>query len=124
MGSATTVLNIRLNSQTTALNFGFGRRIKEFDVGFGSQTAVLNFRLGSRTIAVTSWRSESSNVSLVILEKLIFVKKKSIIDGAVKVESLLNTDNMSSKVVSFLKESSRLDRLHIDGTEFITNCKG
>ena len=50
----------------------------------------------------TSWRSESSNVSLVILDKLIFVKKKkSIIDGAVKVESLLITDNMSSKVVSF-----------------------
>ena len=33
-------------------------------------------------------------------------KKKSIIDGAVKVESLLITDNMNSKVVSFLKESS------------------
>ena len=73
----------------------------------------------------TSWRNESSNVSLVVLDKLIFVKKKkSIIDGAVKVESLLITDNMSSKVVSFLKESSRLKRLHIDGTDFITNCKG
>ena len=34
-------------------------------------------------------------------------KKKSIIDGTVKVESLLITDNMSSKVVSFFKESSR-----------------
>ena len=55
----------------------------------------------------TSWRSESSNVSLVVLDKLIFVKKKSIIGGAVKVESLLITDNMSSKVVSFFKESSR-----------------
>ena len=73
----------------------------------------------------TSWRSESSNVSLVVLDKLIFVKKKeSIIDGAVKVESLLIIDNMSSKVVSFFKESSRLKRLHIDGTYFITNCKG
>ena len=72
----------------------------------------------------TSWRSESSNVSLVILDKLIFVKKKSIIDGAVKVESLLITDNMSSKVVSFFEESSRLKRLHIDGPDFITNCKG
>ena len=51
-------------------------------------------------------------------------KKKSIIDGAVKVESLLITDNMSSKVVFFFKESSRLKRLHIDGTDFITNCKG
>ena len=34
-------------------------------------------------------------------------KKKLIIDGTVKVESLLITDNMSSKVVSFFKESSR-----------------
>ena len=55
----------------------------------------------------TSWRNESSNVSLVVLDKLIFVKKKLIIDGTVKVESLLITDNMSSKVVSFFKESSR-----------------
>ena len=55
----------------------------------------------------------------------IYKKEKSIIDGAVKVESLLITDNMSSKVVSFFfKESSRLNRLHIDGTDFITNCKG
>ena len=72
----------------------------------------------------TSWRNESSNVSLVVLDKLIFVKKKLIIDGSVKVESLLITDNMSSKVVSFFKKSSRLKRLHIDGTDFITNCKG
>ena len=43
-----------------------------------------------------------------------------IIDGAVKVESLLITDNMSSKVVSFFKESSRLNRLHIDGTDSTT----
>ena len=57
-----------------------------------------------------------SNVSLAVLDKLIFLKKKLIIDGAVKVESLLITDNMSSKVVSFFKESSRLKRLHIDGT--------
>ena len=70
----------------------------------------------------TSWRGESSNVSLVVLDKLIFLK--SIIDGAVKVASLLITDNMNSKVVSFLKESSRSKRLHIDGTDFITNCKG
>ena len=51
-------------------------------------------------------------------------KKKSIIDGADKVESLLITDNMSSKLLSFLKESSRLKRLLIDGTNFISNCKG
>ena len=66
----------------------------------------------------TSWRSESSNVSLVVLDKLIFVKKKLIINGAVKVESLLITDNINSK------GSSRLKRLHINGTDFITNCKG
>ena len=52
-----------------------------------------------------------------MLNKLIFVKKKSIIDGAVKVESLLVRDNMSSKVVSFFRESSRSKRLHIDGTD-------
>ena len=72
----------------------------------------------------TSWRNESSNVSLVVLDKLIFVKKKLIIDGALKVESLLITDNMSSKVLSFFKENSRLNGLHIDGTDFITNWKG
>ena len=49
----------------------------------------------------TSWRSESSNVSLVVLDKLIFVKKMSIIDGAVKVESSLITDTMNRKVASF-----------------------
>ena len=59
------------------------------------------------SVTLTSLGSESSNVSLVVLDKLIFVKKKLIIDGTVKVESLLITDNMSSKVVSFFKESSR-----------------
>ena len=67
-------------------------------------------------------RSESSNVSLVVLDKLIFAKKKSIIDGAVQVESLSITDNMNSKVVSFFKESSRLKRLHIDGTVEVKIC--
>ena len=76
----------------------------------------------------TSWRSESSNVSLVILDKLLFgcrsrnllekwikqyqfghirqveiCRKKLIVDGADKVESLLNTDNMSSNMLSCLK---------------------
>ena len=41
-------------------------------IGFGSQTTVLNFGLGSRTISVTSWRSESSNKSWVVLDKLLF----------------------------------------------------
>ena len=52
------------------------------------------------------------------------ILKKSIIDGADKVESLLITDNMSSKLLSFLRESSRLKRLLIDGADFISNCKG
>ena len=72
-------------------------------------------------MAVTSWRSESSNMSLVILDKLLFrcrscslleklmkqyqfshirqveiCRKKFIVDGDDKIESLLDTDNMSS----------------------------
>ena len=47
----------------------------------------------------TSWRSESSNISLVVLDKLNFVKKKLIIDGAKKVDGLLITDNMSSQML-------------------------
>ena len=50
-------------------------------------------------------------------------KTKLIIDGANKVEILLITDNMSSSMLSFSKESTRLKRLHIDGTNFIANCK-
>ena len=45
--------------------------------------------------------------------------KKSIIDGADKVESLLITDAMSSNVLSFSKESSRLKRLLIDGAGWV-----
>ena len=61
---------------------------------------------------------------MVVLDKLKFVKKKSIIDGADKVESLLITDAMSSNVLSFLKESTRLLKLHIDGADFYANCRG
>ena len=53
-----------------------------------------------------------------------FVKKTLITDGANKIESLLITDDMSSHMLSFLKESTRLKRLHIEGTDFIANCKG
>ena len=60
---------------------------------------------------------------MVVLDKLKFVKKKSIIDGADKVESLLITDAMSSNVLSFLKESTRLLKLHIDGADFYANNK-
>ena len=51
-------------------------------------------------------------------------KKKSIIDGADKVESLFITYNMSRRLLSSLKERSRLKRLLIDGADFISNCKG
>ena len=47
-----------------------------------------------------------------------------IIDGADKVESLLITDAMSSNVLSFLKENTRLLKLHIDGAEFMQDVKG
>ena len=55
-------------------------RITEFIFGLGSQTTVLNFGLGSRTIAVTSWRSESSNISLVVLDKMLFVLSKPLFE--------------------------------------------
>ena len=51
-------------------------------------------------------------------------KKKSIIDGADKVEIFLNIDNMSSNVLSFSKESSKLKNLHIDGADFFAKRKG
>ena len=51
-------------------------------------------------------------------------KKKTIIDGADKVESLLITDAMSSNVLFFSKESSRLKMLLIDGADFIAICNG
>ena len=60
--SPTTVFNFGFDSWTTALNFWLGSRTIEFNSGFGSQTIVLNIGLGSRTMAVTSWRSESSNM--------------------------------------------------------------
>ena len=72
MGSPTTVLNFGFGSRTTALDFRLGSRTTVFNSGFGSQTTVLNFGFGSRTIAVTSRRSDLSNVSLVVLDKLQF----------------------------------------------------
>ena len=37
-------------------------------------------------------------------------KEKSIIDGANKVKSLLITDDMSSNMLSFAKESNKLNK--------------
>ena len=76
LGSPITVLNFGFGSRTTALDFRLGSRTTVFNSGFGSQTTVLNFGLGSRTIAITSWRSNSSNVTLVVLDKLIFLLSK------------------------------------------------
>ena len=93
--------------------------IKQYKLGHIGRKAIW------LSVTVTSWRSESSNISLVVLDKLKFVKKKSIIDGADKVENLLNTDNMSSNMLSFSKESSELKKLHIDGTDFfLQSVKG
>ena len=72
LGKPTTVLNFGFCNRTTALDFRLGCRTTVFNSGFGSQTTVLNFGFGSRTIAVTSWRSDSSNVRLVVLDKLQF----------------------------------------------------
>ena len=44
-------------------------------VGFGSQTTVVNLGLGSRTIAITPWRSESSNISLVVLDNILYYSR-------------------------------------------------
>ena len=87
MSPAPIVLNFWVCSQTTVLNFGMGSRTTVFIIGlgslttvlnflFGSQTTVLNLGLGSPTIAVTSWRSESSNINLVVLDKLLFLLLK------------------------------------------------
>jgi len=76
LGSPTKLLYF--GSWTKALNFRFGSRTTKFNSGFGSQTTVLNFGLGSRTIAVTSWRSDSSNVSLVVLDNLLFILSKPL----------------------------------------------
>merc|ERR1711976_1137319 len=78
LGSLNKVFNLGFGSQTTALNFRLGSRATEFYSGFGRQTIVLNLGLGSKTIAVTSWRSESSNINLVVSDKLLFVLSKPL----------------------------------------------
>ena len=50
--------------------------------------------------------------------------KNSIIDGANIAECLWNTEEVSKIVISFIKEITRLLKLHIDGTDFYANCKG
>ena len=68
-GSRTTALDFWLRSRTTVFNSGFGSQTTVLNFGFGSQTTVLNFGFSSRTTAATSRRSDSSNVSLVVLDK-------------------------------------------------------
>ena len=78
LGKPTTVLNFGFCNRTTALDFRLGCRTTVFNSGFGSQTTVLNFGFGSRTIAVTSRRSDSSNVSLVVLDKSLIILSKPL----------------------------------------------
>ena len=76
--SLTMVLNVGFGSRTTALDFRLGSRTTVFNSGFGSQTTVLNFGFGSRTRAVTSRRSDSSNVNLVVLDKSLIILSKHL----------------------------------------------
>merc|ERR1711873_324282 len=103
-GSRTTVLIFGFGSRTIALNFRLGSRITEFDFGFGSQTTVLNFALGSWTIAATSWRSDSSNVSLVVLDKSLIIVSKPLFGKITKSMTDRQTDQPtdSTYVLSLL----------------------
>ena len=78
LGKPTTVLNFGFCNRTTALDFRLGSRTTVFNSGIGSQTTVLNFGFGSRTIALTSRRSDSSNVSLVVLDKSLIILSKPL----------------------------------------------
>ena len=102
LGSRTTLLNFGFGSRTTAMNFQLGSETTQFSSGFGSQTTVLNFGLGSQT------RSESSNVSLVVLDKLLFVVP-STFDTLVPVGSLEGRLQDCSKIILNFGFSSILD---------------
>ena len=69
-------------------------------IGFGSMTTVLNFGLGSRTIAVTSWRSESSNISLVVLDNIskpLFLKNQKKEDRQTDKQTDRPTDRQTDR---------------------------
>ena len=84
------------------MNFQLGSETTQFSSGFGSQTTVFNFGLGSQT------RSESSNVSLVVLDKLLFVVP-STFDTLVPVGSLEGRLQDCSKIILNFGFSSILD---------------
>ena len=44
--------------------------------------------------------------------------KFSIIDGADQVNNLSNTNTVRRNVLSFLKEHTKMKKLHIDGSDF------
>ena len=46
------------------------------------------------------------------------------IDGANKVENMQNKDTIRKNLLSFLKESISLKKIHIDGTDFCVNYEG
>ena len=89
---------------TTVLNFGLGSRTTVFIFWLGSPTTVLNFGFGSRTIAVTSWRSDSSNVSLVVLDKSLIIVSKPLFGKITKSMTDRQTDQPtdSTYVLSLL----------------------
>ena len=95
--SLTTVLNCGFSSRTTALKFWLCSRTAEFNSGFGSQTTVLNFGLDSRTIAVTSWRNESSNISLVVLDNTLYYSQNLSFE---KLEKRGQTDGQDLPIKS------------------------
>ena len=47
-----------------------------------------------------------------------------LIDGANKVENMQNKDTIRNNLLSFLKESISLKKIHIDGTDFCVNYEG
>ena len=51
------------------------------------------------------------------------VLRNSIIGGADKVKNLCYTDAFCRKVLSFLNESTRLYKLHLDSVDFYAKCK-
>merc|ERR1711873_190617 len=67
-----------LGKPTTVLNFGFCNRTTALDFRLGFWTTVFNSGFGSQTTAITSRRSDSSNVSLVLLDKSLFILSKPL----------------------------------------------
>ena len=48
----------------------------------------------------------------------------SIIDGADKVRNMADRKTVNRNMLSFSIDCKSFKKLHIDGTDFYTNCKG